>query len=481
MQESIKSKTIKGVAWSSVEKIFSNIISFILGILIARILSPEDYGIIGILMVFVTFSNIFIDGGMSVALIQKTECTDEDYNTAFLYNFCVSVLIYIGLFFSAPFISSFFDNDIFTPLLRVISLSIIISSISAIQSTKLQRDLDFKSLSISSIFSCVIAGVAGLFAAIIGLSVWALVIQQLVMCIVKTIILVWITSWKPQKRISKKSFNELFSFGSRLIVTNLLAKIYDNLFPLIIGKIFPMSILGNYTRGQHFAQMPVSILQEVFQRVSFPIMSSIKSDKERLSKLYRLYIEMTSAIVFPLMFILVLIAKPLILLVLTDKWVDAYPFMQILCVGFMFNHISAINLNLLFVEGRSDLALKLEIVKKTVAISILFISLIWGIWGICIGQAIYAFIATILNSKYTKRIIGLSYWSQLKDYVFYWVYSFLSLIISYELLSMFDGLLMKIILGILFYCIVYAIINWFFKTNLLCNFINIKKYAQNKN
>lgn len=465
MSESLKHKTIRGMAWSSVDKILTTAISFVLGILIARILSPEDYGIIGVLMVFVTFSNIFIDGGLSVALIQKSNCKAEDYDTAFLYNFGVSIVLYILLFFASPFIASFYEKSIISPLLRVVSICLIISAFSSIQITRLQKNVDFKKISISSVASNFLSGIAGLVAAKIGMAVWSLVIQQIVLNVVKTIILICITSWHPQLRFSKDSFKELFSFGSRLIASSILARIYDNLYPLIIGKLYPMSALGNYSRGQHFAQMPVGILQDIFQRVSFPVMSSIKKDKERLAKIYRLYIEMSSAVMFPIMFILILIAKPLVTVLLTEKWLDVVPFMQILCIGYMFNHISAINLNMLYVEGRSDWALKLEFIKKGVAISILLISILGGIWGICIGQALYSIVATILNSFYTKRLIGISYIEQLKDYGKVLVYAFVPFILLFMTLSGFNNCIIQMLLMILFYVSLYSSINIVLKTN----------------
>lgn len=470
MSENLKEKTIKGVAWSGADKLLTTIVNFVISILIARLLMPSDYGVVGIIYVFIVFSEIFIDGGLSVALIQKHRCTSDDYNTAFLYNLVMSVSLYAILFIIAPYIAKFYDNNEIISLLRVLALSIIVSAFSSIQNTRLQIAVDFKKISISSVISNIVSGGVGLLSAFKGLGVWALVVQNLSYAVMKTITLNILSKWRPSLVFSKKTFKELFSFGYKLILSNVLGRVYDNLYPLIIGKLFPMSTLGYYSRAQHFANLPISILRDIFQRVSFPIMSSIKDDRDRLMNIYRLYIKMSSAIVFPVMFIFILVAHPLILILLTEKWLDAYPFLQILCFGFMFNHISSINLNLLYVKGRSDWALKLEVLKKTVAVSILLLSLLGGIWGICIGQALYGFIATILNSKYTRLLINLSYFDQLKDFGKVWVYAFVPFILSKLIFMICSFGKWDVLFGIVLYALIYAFSNYLFKSEiyLLC-------------
>lgn len=478
MADNIKKKTIKGVAWSSVDKLLTTIVSFVISILIARLLMPSDYGVVGILYVLIVFSEIFIDGGLSVALIQKHKCTEDDFNTTFLYNLAMSVLIYAILYILAPFIAVFYGKGEISSLLRVMSLTIVISAFSSIQNTKMQIGVDFKRISICSVVSNLFSGLMGLFAAYKGLGAWALVIQNISLASMKTVMFNIMSKWHPHLCFSIESFKSLFSFGYKLILSNILARIYDNLYPLLIGKLYPMSTLGYYSRAQHFAHLPVNILRDVFQRVSFPIMSSIKENREKLSRIYRLYIEMSSSIVFPIMFVLIIVAKPIIIVLLTEKWIEAYPFLQILSFGFMFSHISAINLNLLYVEGRSDLALKLEVIKKSVAISILLISLLGGIWGICIGQALYNMIATILNSYYTKSLIGVSYMDQVKDFGRVWCYAFVSALLPYFFIYTSSiSNIYKVLIGICLYFTIYILINMLLKTNL---FIYSKEIIVNK-
>lgn len=419
--QSTKSKTIKGLFWSGLEKFSFQLIQFLVGLVLARLLMPSDYGLIAILMVFVSFSVIFVDGGMATALIQKNDKTDEDFNTAYIYNIIASLSVYIFVFFLSPFIAKLYNEDELCILLRVLSVIIIVSSLSSIQGVQLIIDVNFKKLAKISITAAIISGILSILLAYHGAGVWSLVFQQILSNIIRSLLLVFYSSWKPNLKFSKKSFCNLFGFGSRLLLTQLLARIYDSMYPLLIGKLYPMNVLGYYNQGRQFSSLPANWLNDIFQRVTFPIMSSVKTDNRQLTILYRRYIEMSSFIVFPIMFVLVLIAKPLILLLLTEKWIEVVPYFQILCFASMFNHVSSINLNLLYVEGRSDLALKLEVIKKTTAILVLVVSSFWGIWGLCIGQVVYGVLATVLNSIYTKRLIGVSYIEQIMDYGKLWL------------------------------------------------------------
>lgn len=480
--DSIKNKAIKGTIWSGVEKLSSDTIQFVVTIIMARILMPDDYGTIGVLLVFISFSSIFIEGGMTTALIQKRNRTEDDFHTAFIYNIVTAFFIYSFLFLLSPCIAQFYERNDLTLLLRVLSLTVIAVSFASVQTVYLTIKLDFRKICIVSILSGLLSGSLGIYSAHKGFGIWAIVIQQLSYQFLRSLILYIISEWHPKFRFSKKSFDELFSFGIKLVLTNFLAKTYENLYPLVIGKLYPMKILGYYTRGQQFSSLPVSILTQIFMRVSFPVMSSIKDDDGRLRHAYRTYISLSSFIVFPTMFILIIIARPLVLVVLTQKWLECVPFLQILSFGFMFNHISTINLNLLFVEGRSDLALKLELIKKTIAISIFLVSTIWGILGVCIGQAFYSLIATFLNSKYTYDILKVSYFDQIKDFGIIWIISATSCIIPSFIISIIDNFYCQIFVGIFIYISFYLMINYLFSTNAF-NYakMTFKQFVRNNN
>ena len=461
---SIKTKTIRGLAWSAIDKLAYELIQFSVGIVMARLLLPSDYGLVGIMLVFMSFSTLFIDGGMTTALVQKTNRTNEDFNTAFLYNFSVSIFFYFILFFSAPLISEIYNNSDITKLLRVLALNLIIVSFSSVQNTKLTILVDFKSLSIISIVSGVVSGAMGVGMALKGYGVWSLVVQQLTSNLCKTVLLNITLKWMPVFSFSKKSFKELFGFGVNLMGANILARIYDNLYPLIIGKLFPFKMLGYYSRAHQYAVLPENILKQMFMRVTYPVMSSIKEDSEKLRTLYRKYIEMSSFVIFPIMFLVAVLAKPIILVMLTDKWEPAVPFLQILCMGVMFQHISSINLNLLYVKGRSDLALRLELIKKTVAVTILVLSTLGGIWWICIGQAIYSVIAVFLNSFYTKKLIEISFKDQFVDFGKVWLIAFVTAIPSIALTFCIEDSIIQLCAGFLLYILLYITLNLLFHT-----------------
>ena len=474
MSTGIKEKTVKGIFWSGVEKIIYELMQFLLGVIMARLLLPSDYGVIGILMVFITFSSLFIDGGFTTALIQKNNRSELDFSTAFCYNLTMSVLIYAILFLIAPYVSDFYENDRLTSYMRVLSLIIMIAPFSSIHNTILTIDVDFKKLTYVTAGSCLISGIIGVVFAVKGYGVWALIIQQISMVVVRTLMLFFFVKWKINFSFSRKSFKYLFGFGVNFMLSNLLGRTYDNLYPLIIGKRFPMETLGFYTRGSQFASIPVNALQGMFMKVSFPVMASENKRSEIVEMIFRKFIILSSLVVFPVMFLLILIAKPLVIVVLTDKWINCVPFIQLLSIGFMFNIINAINLNLLYVFGHSDWALKLEVAKKATAIAILFISLYWGIWGICIGQVLYNIIAVIFNSYYSKRLISLKLTDQIKDFGSIWGVGFVTMIIVYAILQIQNlNNYVYIITCFFLYTSIFLLINVIFKTE---SYFMIKEY-----
>lgn len=475
MDQSLKKKSIKGLFWSGWEKMFNTSIQLLIGIILARLLMPSDYGAIGVLMVFISFSQVFIDGGFTSALIQKKEKTEIDYHTAFIYNMIISACLYLILFIFAPYIAIFYDNSLLCPLLRVLGINLLISCFTSIQITRLTVLVDFKTISYSTISSSIVSGACGIIFAYCGLGVWALVAQQVTGAFLRAIILMAVTKWYPKFIFSKESFHSLFSFGSKMLLTNIVSKVYDNLYPLIIGKKFPPQILGYYTKASEYTVLVTGIPQDMFMRVSFPIMSSIQDDDVQLKNIFRKYIILSSFVIFPIMFLLMVISRPLIVALLTEKWLLSVPFMRILAIGFMFSHICSINLNLILVKGRSDLALKLEIIKKTIAVTILIISLYWGIWGICIGQSIYCIVAVFLNAIYTKKLINLAFFDQLKDYGKIWFMGAFAASISYALIQLVSNIYIQITVGVFSFLSLYLLIHYIFKSKSLLYMVEFMK------
>lgn len=394
MSDSLKSKTVSGVLWSAIERFSLQGVQFIINLLMARLLLPSDYGMIGMLAVFLQISQTFIDSGFSDALVQKKDRTETDLSTVFYFNIVISVLLYLLLFIGTPFIAQFYHMPELTLVTRIVMLNLIFSSFAAVPKIILVIKIDFKTQSKISLISAVVSGGIGITMAYKGYGVWSLVFQSLLNVLLITFLSFYYINWRPLKTFSKDSFQNLFSFGSKLLFSRLIHALYYNLYAIVIGRRYSSAELGYYTRAEQFAIFPSGNMNAIISRVTFPILSSIQDDDERLASAYRKYIKLASFLIFPLMIGLAVLAKPLIILLLTEKWIMTVVLLQILCFDWMFDHLSIINLNLLYVKGRSDWAFRLEIIKKTIATLILLLSIPFGIEGMCWGRVLYSLIAT---------------------------------------------------------------------------------------
>lgn len=467
MAESLKNETIKGVVWSGVEKLSTYMVTFIVNIIMARLLTPADYGVVGIIAVFVSFSQLFIDGGFTTALISKANRDEKDYRTVFVFNLSSSLLLYVVLYIMAPYIESFYHLPQLGTIIRAYSVMLILSAFSAIQITRFTINVDFKTISKVNVPSGLLSGGFGVILAYLGFGVWAIVGQQLLMALMRVLLLFYHSRWLPVFQFSFDRFKTLFSFSSKLVLSSLIDKIYSNSYPLFIGKFFPPAILGNYSRGHQFGVMPAGILGDIFNRVTFPLMSKIQNENEQLVLLYRKYIKMSSFLIFPIMMMVVVIAEPLVKLLLTDKWMGCVLFLQIISMALMLNHIGTINRNLLYVKQHSDWALKLEIIKKIIAISIFLVSTIWGIWGVVIGQWVYGMLAPSLNAYYTNRLIGLNIQRQIRDYIGLWSISVISAVIPLWMVAVIENVWIQLLLPSVCYLILYLLINIVIKTDAM--------------
>ncbi len=415
MADSLKNKTVKGVFWSAVERFSVAGISFVFGLVLARLLSPSDYGIIAMLNIFMAVSQTFIDSGFSSALIRKIDRTETDNATAFYFNIGVGVACYLILFFAAPLIARFYDEPILVPVTRVVGLNLLFNSLCVVQQALLTVRIDFKTQAKISLTATVLSGVIGIVLAYKGYGVWALVVQMVSSASFRMVLLWVLARWRPRARFSKASFRELFSFGSKLLASGLLDTIYNNLYTIVIGKKFTSASLGVYARAEHFAQFPAVNITGILQRVTFPVLSTIQNEDERLRVNYRKFLRLSAYAVFPLMMGLVAVADPLVRWILTDKWEGAILFLQILCFALMWYPIHAINLNLLQVKGRSDLFLKLEVWKKIIGVVTLCVTIPLGLTAMCVGRIVTSLIALFINTYYTGKLIQVGYWVQMKD------------------------------------------------------------------
>ena len=429
--DNLKSTAVKGVFWTMVENYSNQIVQFAIYIILARLLTPSEYGLIGMLAIFMGISSVFIDGGLSSALIQCKKRTPSDFSTVFIINVIIAVLFYTILALSAPWIAKFYNQSILCPILRIYGLSLIISSLGSTSRAKLVIKLDFKKTTKITLCSSVISGILGISCAYAGMGVWALVVQLLSSAIFNVLMTFYFVRWIPKDGFSKTSFHKLFSFSSKLFAATLISNIYDNITGAVIGKEFNAAALGYYTRAYNFNTLVNSAVTNVLGRVSYPLLSQIQDQKERLTTIYKKYIQMSAFLTFPLLMLLCGIAKPLILFLLTDKWEQSILMLQILAIGFMTDGVIISNLNLIKVTGRSDFVLKLEVIKKTIAFSILGISIMLdSVIAICVGKMIYGYVALYLNSHYTKKLLGYGFIDQIKDYWMYYVASALIMLIG---------------------------------------------------
>jgi len=412
---SLKQKTVSGLLWSFIDTFAGQGLTFIVGIILARILSPREFGLIGMITVFIAVSESFINSGFSSALIRKKDCTNIDFSTVFYFNLAAGILFFLILFFTAPFIAGFFDEPQLTVIVQVLGVILIIDSLTLIQRTILTKRIDFKLQARISVIASLGSGVIAIVMAYKGFGVWSLVAQRIAKQGLNSLFLWLWNRWKPLLVFSKQSFKELFGFGSKLLISGLIDTIYRNIYYLIIGKYFSARELGYYTRADEFQRIPSQNLNSIIGRVTYPVLASIQDDKPRLKNNYQKLIRSTMFITFILMLGMTAVAEPMIITLIGEKWRPSIIYLQMLCFVGMMYPLHALNLNMLQVSGRSDLFLKLEVIKKILAIPTIVIGVLWGIKIMILGMMVNTLIAYYLNSYWSGRFIGYSFKQQVVD------------------------------------------------------------------
>lgn len=449
MEESLKNKTVKGIVWSSVERFSVQGIQFLVMIVMARLLTPKDYGLVGMVAIFIAVAQSLVDSGFSQALIRKQNRTETDNSTVFYFNIVVGILLYLVLFAIAPLVADFYDSPELTALMRVVCLSVVFNSFVVVQRALLTVNIDFKTQAKASLTAAVVSGVIGIGMAYSGFSYWSIVAQQLVNLGLNTLLLWIFTRWRPRWIYSWGSFRELFTFGSKLMVSGLLDVVYRNMYLLVIGKVFTASSLGYYTRANQFAEFPSSNLTGIMQRVTYPVLCQIQDDDERLAQIYRRFLRLSAFLIFPLLVGLSAVAEPFVLLLLKEQWLFAATLLQIICFAMMWYPIHAINLNLLQVKGRSDLFLRLEIIKKAIAVLILCVTIPMGLIAMCVGQILSSLIALIINTNYTGKLIQVGFLRQMRDLLPTLLLSLSMWGVVYGITSCLSGIILQLIVGII--------------------------------
>lgn len=404
---SIKEQSLAGFQWNAIGTFSTYVVRFVLGIIIARLLLPEDYGVIGMLAIFMAIAQSFVDSGFRNALIRKVDLTETDCSTAFYFNIAVAILWYGFLFVTAPFIAAFYNKPVLTGVVRVLSLTIVVNSMGIVPRALRSVVVDFKSQAFASIFAAVVSGLAGISLAYSGWGVWALVWQSIISCCM-TVAVIWLFArWLPMLVYSWQSFKALFSYGSKLMLSGLLHTIYIHASSLLIGKFYTPAELGYYDRGNQLASLPSLNLSSIFYTVTFPILSKLQQDNNRLTHAYFQYLSKISLIVFFLMTLLAVVAKPLVLILLTEKWVGAVPFVQVFCVAYMFDSICKLNNNILCVKGWSGLFLRLEVIKKSVITPMFLLAIPFGPMAICFIAVLHTLVDIVCSTYYLRKRLGM--------------------------------------------------------------------------
>ena len=465
-KEILKKKTIFGLLWSFTDIFARQGIQFIVLMILARILTPEQFGIIGMIAVFIAISNSIIDSGFSQALIREKKVKKDEYSTVFFFNFIMSLTIYLILYNLSPAISKFFGEESLIIIIRVLSLGVIINSLGIIQKVFLVKKIDFKTQSIISLASSSLAGVVAITLAVKGYGVWSLVAQSLTQQTIQTVLLWAISKWTPVLVFKFDFIKSLFKFSSKLLVSGLIDTIYSNIYSIIIGRFYPAAQLGYFTNALKLSNVITTTITSALQRVTYPVLSSIREDENQLKSVYQKIITLSVYCMFPIMVGLIAIADSLIPILLGPKWSNSIVYFKLLCIAGMIYPLHAINLNILQVKGRSDLFLRLEIIKKAMLTLLIGGAMLFftGIIGIIIAATISSYLSLFINTYYSAREISYSTFQQLRDIL-------PSLIVStiMGLLVYFVGLLLpdnnwiRLIIQFCFGILFYGIIGWMFK------------------
>lgn len=412
---SLKKQALSGMLWSSVQTFGNQLISFGVSLILARLLMPAEFGLIGMIGIFMGLATVLISSGLSGSIIRTDKPDQADFSTVFIFNLVGSIVLYTLMFIAAPFIADFFEQPLLISITRLYSLIFVINAFSSVQVMRLHKNLDFKTETKASLLSTLVSALVGTTLAYNGFGVMSLVWMAIVGALVRSSML-WIQSkWQPSLIFDRKKFRYHFSFGSRMMISSVLDILFNNAYTLIIGKYYSPTHLGYYTRADSLKQMPVSNFSSILNKVTFPLFAEIKNDDVRLKSVYKKILKMVVFIIGPVLMLMAALAEPMFRVLFTEKWLPAVPYFRILCITGLLYPLHAYNLNILSVKGRSDLFLRLEIIKKVLIIIILAASFPFGIYGLLWGQVVSSVLAFFINTHYSGKFLTYTSWEQLLD------------------------------------------------------------------
>jgi O-antigen/teichoic acid export membrane protein len=473
-----KSKVVSGLMWTFGERIGSQGVSFIVSIILARILLPEEYGLISLVTIFISIANTFVTGGFGSSLIQKKDADDVDFSTVFYFNIVFSILIYLLLYMIAPSAAKYFGQEKLALVLRVMGLQIIIAGINSVQQAYVSKNMIFKRFFFATLIGTAVSAAVGITIALKGYGVWSLVVQYMVNTTINTSVLWFTVKWRPKKYFSMHRLKSLFSFGWKLLISSLLSTIYMDLYSFVIGKIYSSKDLAYYNRGKKFPELISTNINSALNTVLFPAMSLLQSDVTQLKSYVRKSISLGSFIVFPIMFGMAAIANTLVLVLLTDKWLPSVIYLQIACISFSMIPINMANIQVIKALGRSDIYLKLDIVKKVIGLVFLIIFFRRGVIAITIAEVCSNFVGVLINTFPNKKLINYSLLEQLKDIIPQFILSMVMaiVILFIELIPINKIILLS--LQILLGGFVYAFGAYIIKLDTFCYFISLIKSSK---
>ena len=431
-------KSFAATIWSVLDKVWGQVIAFIIGIILARLLTPEDYGLVGISMVFIAFSNVFIEAGFSNALIRKLDRTNTDYSTAFHFNAIMSIVMYVVLFLGAPWVADYFEDRQLIPLTRLVSVTVVLNSLCIVQNAILTAELRMREQAIINIASQIPSGILAIYLAYIGMGIYALAVQTVLSSFLRTAMFWIVTRWVPTMEFSKESMRYLWGFGSKLIGANFLGTVFNEIYTILVGKFIWKYDLGLYSKGRSLSTQPETICNGVIQKVALPLLANAQSDINALKQKYRELTQLVTCVMTLLSGILIIIAKPLILLLWGDAWEGSVIVFQLLLIASVIGYVQSLTLVLLQIVNQTGYTLKLEFLKKPVYLVVIFLMLHYGLLGLLIAYIINSFWGTVVNMSAPNKYIGYSYWAQIKDVAWYVIAWIAGAILVWAILMVMD-------------------------------------------
>ena len=450
-EDSLKKKTLAGLFWAFAERIGAQLVGFVVSIVLARLLMPEDYGVLAILLVFINLCNVFVDSGFGRSLVQKKDADDLDFSSAFYFGLAVSIVLYAGLYIGAPWIARLYDMEILTPLIRVMGLRLIIASYNSVQKAKVSREMQFRRFFFATLGGTLISAVVGIVLAWMGCGVWALVAQELTNVVIDTVILSLTIRWRPRLMFSLERTKVLFRYGWKVLVASLVDTIYEDFRSLYVGKLYTADDLAYYTRGKQFPHLLVDNVNVSISNVLFPAISSCQGDLEEVKGLTRRAMKTSSFIISPMMFGLAAVAKPLVLLLLTEKWLPCVPFLQILCINCALTPLQTANIQAMYAVGRSDIVLRLNVVKKTFGFLMVLIFARISVLAMAWAGVATGVFCLVVNTYPNRKLLNYGLWEQIRDVVPCWLMSGVMMLLVQAVtllgLSLIPELIVMVLVG----------------------------------